>query len=80
MNNKKTGTAGLVAMVAAMAASAAAPQGADRVIPGGIIVEPSTLQALGLEWPLSGDANRNATVSVRYRSKGTEVFDLARGY
>jgi hypothetical protein len=27
-----------------------------------------------LEWPLSGDANRNATVTVRYRRKGTQAW------
>ncbi len=42
--------------------------------PGEVIVEPSTLQSLGLEWPLAGDANRNASVSLRYRTKGTDTW------
>jgi hypothetical protein len=72
---KKTRLAwGLAASVAALAVSAAAPQGADRVVPGEVIVEPPTLQALGIEWPLSGDANRNASVSIRYRRKGTDAW------
>lgn len=28
----------------------------------------------GFEWPLSGDANRNASVSLRYRAKGTAAW------
>ena len=46
----------------------------DQAVPGEVIVEPPTLQALGLEWPLSGDANRNATASIRYRRKGTDTW------
>ncbi len=49
------------------AAAAAAAPTADASTPGEILLEPSTLQALGIEWPLAGDANRNATVSLRYR-------------
>jgi hypothetical protein len=55
-------------------ASAAGAQTPDAVAPGDVLVEPPTLQALGLEWPLSGDANRNATVSLRYRVKGSEAW------
>jgi len=65
---------GLGSVMAALAASAAAAQAADAVAPGEVVIEPATLQAVGLEWPLSGDANRNATVSVRYRRKGTEAW------
>src|SRR5689334_14079616 len=64
-----------IAMIcAALAASAAAPPAGNAVKPGEVIVEPSTLQSLGLEWPLGGDANRNSTVSLRYRKKGTETW------
>jgi hypothetical protein len=58
----------------ALAAVAAAPSGPDRATPGQLIVEPPTLQALGFEWLLSGDANRNATVSIRYRARGGSVW------
>jgi len=34
-------------------------------------VEPPTLIALGFEWYIEGDANRNASVAVFYRKKGT---------
>jgi hypothetical protein len=61
-------------MACVLEASAAAPQAADRAAPGEIILEPATLQSLGIEWPLAGDANRNSTVSLRYRKKGTEAW------
>jgi hypothetical protein len=48
------------AMVVA-GALAATPERANLAVPGVVIVEPPTLQSLGLEWTLSGDANRNAT-------------------
>ena len=35
-----------------------------------VIVEPPTLAAAGFEWPVEGDANRNATVAVVYRKRG----------
>jgi hypothetical protein len=63
-------TVGLIAL----AASAAAPQADGLAVPGEVVFEPPTLQALGIEWPLAGDANRNATVSIRYRRKGTDAW------
>jgi hypothetical protein len=58
----------------ALATFAAAPAPGNSVAPGEVIVEPPTLQALGFEWPLAGDANRNAVVSLRYRRKGTDAW------
>lgn len=59
--------AGLAAVAALpiVAALAAAPAAVNRVTPGLLIIEPPTLNALGYEWLLDGDANRNATV-VRF--------------
>ena len=37
---------------------------------GEFIVEPPTLTALGFEWRIDGDDNRNAGVSVHYRKRG----------
>ncbi len=34
------------------------------------VVEPPTLICAGFEWMISGDENRNATVSVQFRKKG----------
>jgi hypothetical protein len=58
--------------LAASAVLAATPPAADRIVPGDPVIEPPTLQALGFEWPLTGDSNRNASASIRYRKKGAE--------
>jgi hypothetical protein len=49
----------------------------DGVQPGEFIVEPPTLTNLGFEWKISGDADRNATVSVEYRAAGTQEWKKA---
>src|SRR5215472_5785944 len=46
-------------------------QDRSGVTAGEFVVEPSTLIALGFEWYIDGDANRNASVAVSYRKKGT---------
>jgi len=38
--------------------------------PGEFTVEPPTLLALGFEWRITGDDNRNARVEVTYRKRG----------
>ena len=43
---------------------------ADSTTTGDIIVDPPTLMALGFAWPIEGDDNRNARVSIVYRRKG----------
>jgi hypothetical protein len=42
--------------------------------PGRFHVEHPTLLNLGFEWAIEGDANRNATVEVRFRKAGTEAW------
>jgi hypothetical protein len=42
----------------------------DPVRAGQLVVEPPTLICLGFEWEIAGDANRNATVDVKYRPAG----------
>ena len=42
--------------------------------PGRVHVEHSTLVNLGFEWLIEGDANRNATVEVRFRQMGTTAW------
>ena len=37
-------------------------------------VEHPTILNLGFEWAIEGDANRNATVEVRFRKAGTEAW------
>jgi hypothetical protein len=43
----------------------------NKVKPGEFIIDPPTLICLGFEWRVEGDDNRNATVHVKYRKKGT---------
>jgi hypothetical protein len=42
--------------------------------PGRFYVEHPTLLNLGFEWAIEGDANRNATVEVRFRKAGAEAW------
>jgi hypothetical protein len=46
----------------------------NAVRSGPFIVEMPTLENLGFEWFISGDANRNASVSVQYREKGQKSW------
>src|SRR5688500_1127096 len=43
---------------------------ADRTTPRDLIAEPPTLISLGFEWLIDGDDNRNAVVTVSYRTNG----------
>ena len=43
---------------------------ANSISTGEVIVDPPTLIALGFAWPVDGDDNRDARVSIRYRRKG----------
>ncbi|HUQ67040.1 MAG TPA: hypothetical protein VM101_12845, partial [Flavitalea sp.] len=49
----------------------------DPITPGEFITEPPTLINLGFEWHITGDRNRNATVSVSYRKAGADEWELA---
>lgn len=61
-----------LALLAGVAASSGVmAQDADATAAGELLVEPATLIALGFEWPIAGDANRNASVTVFYRPAGS---------
>ncbi len=62
----------LVAPLLLLAACTLQAQNAAR--PGRFHVEHPTLLNLGFEWLLEGDANRNATVEVRFRKVGTAAW------
>src|SRR5499426_4404549 len=47
------------------------------VTPGEFVVEHPTLQNLGFEWHIDGDANRNANVDVSYRKQGETAWHTA---
>src|SRR5262245_159151 len=57
-------------------------QAENRTTTGELIVEPPTLIALGFEWTIAGDDNRNARVGIEYRKKGdakwSQGLDLMR--
>jgi hypothetical protein len=46
----------------------------NAVRAGRFVVEPPTLIHLGFEWEISGDANRNSAVEVRYREQGASSW------
>ena len=49
---------------------ATAAHAQDSTQAGLFTVEHATVHNLGFEWPISGDANRNASVSVQFRRVG----------
>lgn len=65
---KKSVRAGIVALSCLSTGALATPELATRA--GRALVEPPTLTALGFEWEIEGDANRNATVAIDYRKAG----------
>jgi hypothetical protein len=67
-------TACLALLALAILPAMAFGQGAGASVPGQALVQPPTLRAVGVEWPLDGDANRNATVTLRYRRKGADAW------
>ena len=54
--------------------AAAILQAQDSTTPGKFHVEHPTLLNLGFEWAIEGDANRNATVEVRFRKAGASEW------
>jgi len=54
-----------------LAALAAPAWSENRTTSGELWVEPPTLMALGFEWTIEGDDNRNAHVAIAYRKKGS---------
>ncbi|HJN11047.1 MAG TPA: hypothetical protein QF564_20330 [Pirellulaceae bacterium] len=56
----------------------------DEVRAGRFLIDPPTLENLGFRWYVSGDGNRNATVTVAFRKKGesdwTEALPMLRIY
>ena len=58
-----------------LAQGAAAPaRNQNQTFPGELVVDPPTLQNLGFEWFIEGDANRNSAVAVSYREQGTQKW------
>ncbi len=53
---------------------ASAAHGQNATTAGRFVVEHPTLRNLGFEWAITGDANRNAKVTVRYRKVGDAAW------
>lgn len=51
---------------------------ADQTTPGASAAPSPTIRALTIEWAITGDANTNATVTVRYRAQG--AMDYREGF
>src|SRR6187397_200096 len=67
-----TATFGLLAVSIAHSLSA---QSSGLVAqPGAVVVEPPTTGALGVEWRIQGDDNRNASVAVAWRRAGQPAW------
>jgi hypothetical protein len=46
----------------------------NAITPGEMVVDPPTLICLGFYWPIEGDDNHNACVSVEFRRKGDPAW------
>lgn len=68
----------LPALVLAQLPGATTPVDPDQTSPGEFVIEPPTLQNLGFEWFIEGDANRNATVAVAWRKLGSSEWQPAQ--
>jgi hypothetical protein len=63
-----------MAMTASQGAHISAAPGDASVTPGEFTVEHPTLNNLGFEWRIDGDANRNASVDVSFRKVGESAW------
>jgi hypothetical protein len=50
----------------------------NMIEPGEFIVDAPTIENLGFRWYVKGDSNRNASVAVAYRKKGTVLWKPAQ--
>ena len=65
------------AVLAALAIMAVPAQAQSGTEAGRFTVEHPTLENLGFEWAITGDANRNATVAVEFRPVGAATWRKA---
>lgn len=63
--------------LSSLATGSAPSEYGNRIKPGEFTVGDPTLICLGFEWRIDGDDNRNATVEVQYRKKGTTAWKEA---
>ena len=51
---------------------------ANNISAGELIVEPATLHSLGFEWSVTGDDNRNAQVTIKYKKSADSAWKEAQ--
>lgn len=66
-----------IAVLLTSSALVLAQSNPNAVSPGRFHVEHPTLHNMGFEWPIEGDANRNATVAVQFRKVGDTAWRKA---
>src|SRR6187549_637688 len=57
-----------------MCLNAAGQSSTPAAQPGQVVVEPPTTTALGVEWRIQGDDNRNAAVTLAWRRSGDTAW------
>src|SRR3954471_14468789 len=61
-----------------LAVMSVAPAWAEnQTTTGKLAIDAPTLTAIGVEWKITGDDNRNAAVEVSYRRKGEQAWQKA---
>lgn len=58
----------------AVLAAATAARAQDATVAGSVSTPYPTLENLSLEWEITGDANANGVVTVRFRAEGDEAY------
>jgi len=66
---------GAALMLAVM--SGAPARAENQTTSGKLVIDAPTLTAIGVEWKITGDDNRNAAVEVSYRRKGEQAWRKA---
>jgi hypothetical protein len=71
---KSFGTAVFCLLTLSMANVVFAHSPSSVAQPGAVVIEPPTTGALGVEWRIQGDDNRNASVAVAWRRTGEAAW------
>src|SRR3981189_223154 len=67
----------VLALFAAYLRAATPAWSQTATVPGKFVIDAPTLNAIGVEWKITGDDNRNAAVEVGYRRKGEASWHTA---
>ncbi len=67
----------LLNSVAVWQTAKAQAQGKLETMADELLIEPPTLENLGFEWFIRGDDNRNASVQISYRERGSDIWQEA---